>query len=397
MTFDALHIGLLIAALAGAAGAIGYRNKLKKCRSEIDALQHSSSDSDARYRILTENLAAAVVIRDAQGKLLYCSPFTEVLFGYPLSEIYNSEQDFFESTAHPEDLEKYRRSLKVSNLGEAFQFRYRFLHRSGLEMWAESRTVPIIDRDGTPLSSLSILFDVTGTVRYQKQVEDKSRDLQDFTYMVSHDLKAPIFSMKGMLAILEEDFAGNLPADAKEPFEHLKRAANRLEELVLSVLEFSRATSIEIASEPVDLNHVCTEVIKDFAPQISAAQAVVQKSADLPTVFGDRLKLVQVFSNLVGNAIKYRSKSRPLIIDISARPAPLKQVRICIQDNGVGIPASKTDSIFRPFQRLHGQDIEGTGIGLACVKKLMEKMGGDVQASSDGVSGSSFLLSFRSA
>lgn len=366
----------------------------------IDAISTIGEEAETlieRYEILTENLAASVVIRDAMGKITYCSPYTEVLTGYPLSEIYSSERDFFVRIANEEDSEKLEKALKVSSLGEAFQFRYRFFHKTGIEMWAETRTVPVLDNEGNVTSILSISLDVTGQVRYQKQVEDKNKDLQDFAYMISHDLKAPIFTIKGMVNILKEDCA-TLDDDSKETLTHIEGAAQRLSSLVASVLEYSEITSRANASEPVNLSDVIGDVLNDYSQQIKEIKAKVDTPQNLPIVLGDRTMIYQILSNLFGNALKYRDPERPLELKLNADLENSGRTAIIsIEDSGMGIPADKIESIFRPFKRAHGGNIEGSGIGLACVKKLVDKLGGDISVESSVGQGSSFRVSLPAA
>src|SRR5690606_24163215 len=120
-------------------------------------------------------------------------------------EIYSSQSDFFISIAHEDDKQNIERALKVASCGEAFQYRFRYYHKTGILMWAETRTVPVLNNSGEVEASLSITLDVTGSVLYQKQVEEKNRDLLDFTYMISHDLKSPIYTVKGMHGVLCEE------------------------------------------------------------------------------------------------------------------------------------------------------------------------------------------------
>ncbi|MDC0358491.1 PAS domain-containing sensor histidine kinase [Oligoflexia bacterium] len=370
-----------------------HEKKVFHLTETIDEIGEKSEVLIERYGILTEHLAAAVVIRDEEGKIAYCSPYTEVLTGYSLSEIYGAKEDFFVSIIHEADREKYTRSLKVSSAGEAFQFTYRFYHKSGIEMWAETRTVPLLDDNGTGISSLSITLDVTGTVRYQKQVEEQNRDLQDFTYMVTHDLKAPIFTIKGMLALIEEDFGDKLEPELAEPVSHITSATKRLETLVASVLEYAKLTALESISEAVPLSAIAQDIMSDYSHQFKELNAKVSVTEPLPVITGDRIRVYQLFSNLIGNAVKYRSPERPLEIQVSLeKSSNARYSTICVKDNGLGIPSDRVEAIFRPFQRAHGGQIEGSGIGLACVKKIVEKFGGSVRVESEEGHGSSFFV-----
>ena len=389
-------LALGAAVLLGAAAGYGVcRVHMQRKNAPLFAELHAQ---EQRAKILSDNLIAAVLLQDGSGKIFYCSPFTEVLTGYSSQEITGNGGDFLESVMHPDDLGQYRRALEICRSGEAFQFRYRIYHRSGIEIWVETRTVPILDDDGAVSSFLSITLDVTGMVRYQKQVEEKNRDLQDFAYMVSHDLKAPIFTIKGMLGIIRDDYAPSMPADSKEVIEHIERAAQRLEQLVSRVLEYSRISNQELKLLPVDLNLVLADVQRDFKVQSNDAGAVISIDARLPTVLGDQLQLYRVFANLVGNAIKYRDPARSAEIRVNSTASrDSRYARIEVADNGQGIPQDKLESVFRPFHRLHGAAIEGTGLGLATVKKLIEKSGGTVELSSTVGQGSTFAVSLKLA
>ena len=353
---------------------------------------------ETQYKTLTDNLLAAVVIRDHLGKINFASPYTEVLTGYAVSEIYSSIGEFFDSIVHNDDIELYGRALKVIETGEPFQVRYRFFHRSGLEMWAETRSMPIMDNEGKVISSLSITFDVTATVRYQHQVEEKNRDIQDFTYMLSHDLKAPLFTIRGMIGVLEEDFAALLTPEVREILEHISRASKRLEQLVGSVIEYSKVATQGITTQPVPLSEVMEEVIGDVAQMVKEKGAIITVTPDLPAVEGERLRLYQIFTNLVGNALKYSAKDRPLELSVTTVPSKnSRTVTIQVADNGQGISEEKLPSIFRPFQRAHGPEVEGSGIGLAIVKKLIEKISGTITVKSTPGVGTTFELTFRKA
>ncbi len=365
--------------------------------SHIKEERESAHSALQQYQSLVKNLAAAVVIRNPSGTIIYCSPYTEVLTGYAVTEIENKPEDFFLSIVHEEDRERFVHALQVNAVGEPFQFRTRHYHKSGIEMWYETRTVPVHSSDGSLLFSLAVTIDVTAAVRAQKQVEERNKDLQDFTYMISHDLKAPIFTLKGMVGVLHEDLGASLPPDAVETLQHIERATQRLEQLVNSILEYSRVSVQEAKSESVDLNAIFSDVLNDYAVQSTAAQAQIRVAPGLPTVQGERIKMYQIFSNLVGNALKYRDPSRPLLIEISEKPCRFsRSAIISVKDNGTGIPSEKLPALFRPFQR-GATHVEGLGIGLACVKKLTEKLGGKVEAHSEAGNGTEFLITLRRA
>ncbi|NMC63086.1 MAG: PAS domain-containing protein, partial [SAR324 cluster bacterium] len=304
--------------------------------------------------------------------------------------------DFFASIIHEKDKEHYQRALRVALCGEAFQFRYRFYHKSGLEMWAETRSVPIDDNLEENCSTLSITLDVTGSVLYQKQVEERNKDLRDFAYMITHDLKAPVHTIKGMIGVLEEELSQNLKDETREILDHMNKATTRLEELIGGVLEYSKISAEASASEPVELDSVFKDVINDLSGQIQATNANVSISGVMPCVIGDSMKLYRIFSNLISNALKYTVPGRRPLISISEieDKNPRRSI-IAIRDNGPGIPEDKLELIFRPFQRLHPGNVEGTGIGLASVKRLLEKLGGEIDVMSEVGVGSTFFINLK--
>ena len=349
-----------------------------------------------RYELLTTNIAAAALIRDPEGKIVFCSPYTEVLTGYSLDEIYEYPDDFLESIVLADDLDRYRRARGVSELGEDIVVRYQIRHRSGIQLWIETHMVPVADEDGQTVSVMSVSIDVTSSVRYQQKIEEQNRDLSDFTYMVSHDLKAPIFTIKGMASMLLEDYQAVLDEDGRESITHIVDGADRLEGLIKSVVEYSALSTKDIEEQMVDLQEVKQQVLSDFAQQVKDNHAEVVFDETLPAVLGEPLRIYQVFSNLIGNALKYRAPDRNPQIEVRVRDADSDRAIIDVSDNGLGIPANKLDDIFRPYQRAHGSDIEGSGIGLACVQKILSKCGGSISVKSVEGEGSTFTVMFRS-
>lgn len=373
-------------------------NHPRLIESLIAQLRQSEHEHRTRYKILTENVAAAVMLHEADGTIVWCSPFTEVLTGFPLSEIYRNKESFLRSNVHEEDRATVERSLRIVATGEPFQCRYRLYHKSGITLWVETRTVPILDTSAGEYVALSITIDVTAQVINQLQIEERNKDLNEFTYMISHDLKSPILTITGMLGILEEDDTVTQSRQLSEPIAYIRKATNRLQELVNGVLELARITAAERTLEPVPLDDVLREVLDDHQLQISQSRAQITKIEELPVVLGNKTQLYQVFSNLIGNAIKYKSSDRPLIISINPeRSTSRRKTSIKVSDNGRGISAERLETIFKPFNRAGEETIEGTGVGLASVKKLVEKLGGSIHVDSAVGGGTSFTIELRQA
>jgi PAS domain S-box-containing protein len=375
---------------------IGYQ--AEEVSHLLERLKQSDSDHRTRYKILTENVAAAVILHESNGTVLWCSPFTEVLTGFPLSEIYRNKETFLSSNIQEEDREIVERSLKIVSTGEPFQCRYRFYHKSGMTLWFETRTVPILDNSANEYVALSIAIDVTAHVMNQMQIEERNRDLNEFTYMISHDLKAPILTISGMLGLLEEEEIINNSPTLAEPLAYIRKATRRLQDLVTGVLELARISAADRSLEPVSLMDVLHEVLDDHRLQIEQTAAHVTTVQELPVVLGNKTQLYQVFSNLIGNAIKYKQNDRPLLISIDTeRAQSRRKTAIVVKDNGRGISSDKLDTIFKPFNRAGEESIEGTGVGLASVKKLVEKLGGAITVESSVNEGTAFTIELRRA
>ena len=359
------------------------------------AIPSNAAKNLSADRAALNDIAAAVTERDRSGKIIFCSPYTEVLTGYSRSEIYEHTEDFFLSICFPESRERVFRSLKVSELsGEPFQFQFPFYHKSGIEMWAESRVVPLFDEDQEIRGTMSVTLDVTAMVRQQQLVEQKNSELKEFTSMVSHDLKAPIYTINGLINVIKEDFAEELPTVAKDLFSTIEKSATRLEQLVQSILDYARLGAKEFVLSEVSLSDVFQDVCAEHQHAIDQLGIHIEVPP-LPIVQGEHSALIQIFSNLIGNAIKYRSPERTLSIQISSTDGVIpKQRLVTISDNGLGIPSDRLTDIFKPFVRVHEEEIEGSGVGLATVKKLVEKLGGKVSAES-GEAGSTFTVTLR--
>lgn len=353
--------------------------------TEIKALKSNAKI----FELLVNHITASVMLQRLDGSFDFISTYTEVLTGTAKNEIKNISEYLL--MVHPDDIELFNRALKIPLLGESYQFRYRLIHASGIELWAETRLTPIEER-GEVTGILLVTFDVTAPVRHQKLVEERNKDLQDFSYIISHDLKSPIYTMKGMIGIIKEDFFSSFSQSAQEVFGHIETAHQRLETLVRDILEYSRASAEMIQLEPVKTQEVLKEVHLDFSQLLQEAQAELIIEENIPDVLAHKTKLYQVFANLVSNATKYRSPERPLKIEIKFETKPTsKVVTFFVKDNGLGISEEKKSSIFRPFQRAHSHT-EGTGVGLSITQKLVQRMQGELTFESKESEGSIFSV-----
>ncbi|MFN8297565.1 MAG: ATP-binding protein [Chitinophagales bacterium] len=231
-----------------------------------------------------------------------------------------------------------------------------------------------------------------------KALKSSNDNLQEFAYIVSHDLKEPLRTISGFISLIEKDLnKRNLNDEqTKEYLQFVHRGTIQMEELISDILAYSKLNVVERKFEVVDLNDVVADVCNVLSKSINESGAVI-KTKDLFAVKGEARLLVQLFQNLLSNAIKYRSEERPLQIEIGCVPQG-KMVQYYVKDNGIGIPEKYFDTIFQAFKRLHSKTkYEGTGIGLAICKKIVEVHGGRIWVESDEGLCTAFIFTLPAA
>jgi len=221
-------------------------------------------------------------------------------------------------------------------------------------------------------------------------------ELEAFTYSVSHDLRAPLRAMQGFAHALLEDCLDALGPDGQEYARRIAAAARRMETLISDLLAYSRLSRSELELGPVDLDAVVMDVLEQLDPGLREKGARVEVERPLPVVHGHSATLFQVVSNLVINAVKFVAPAVSPHVRIHADPPAEGLVCLWVDDNGIGIEPQHHERIFMPFERLHGSDTyAGTGIGLAIVKKAMERMGGRAGVQSKAGAGSKFWVKLK--
>jgi signal transduction histidine kinase/HAMP domain-containing protein len=234
------------------------------------------------------------------------------------------------------------------------------------------------------------------TVSQAKQIEAKTKEIEQFVYTVSHDLKAPLVSLQGISQILIEDSGPLLDDEGKRLLDRLQVNAHHMELLIQGLLALSRIGRVNEALVDIDSNEVVRESIDQFYFQIKERSVEVKIDGVLPGLRSTRTELFQVFSNLIGNGIKFLGKDNesPAIEIGGTRIGNL--VEFYVRDNGIGIDEKYHSRIFGVFQRLQEvKDVDGTGIGLAIVQKIVERNGGRVWVESSAGHGSTFRFTWR--
>ncbi|HEU4746125.1 MAG TPA: ATP-binding protein [Anaerolineales bacterium] len=240
------------------------------------------------------------------------------------------------------------------------------------------------------------------TRRLQREAEAERRDLiarleainseiERFTYLAFHDLRAPLITIKGFTGALKQDLDAGRNDETRRDVERIERAADRMDEILSDLLEFARIGRVRRPSEDVDLEQLVREALGRLNGLIRAKNIEVKLSPDLPSVYGDRVRLREVFENLIENAARYTSGQVQPLIEIGTRRQGDQQV-IFVRDNGPGIDPRYHNRIFELFEKLDPAT-EGPGIGLALTRRIVEVHGGRIWVESEGEgTGSTFCL-----
>jgi PAS domain S-box-containing protein len=224
-----------------------------------------------------------------------------------------------------------------------------------------------------------------------KEMEAKNAELERFTYTVSHDLKAPLITIRGFLGYIEQDIQAGDMERLKGDFQRIIAATDKLQRLLNELLELSRVGRLMNPPENVPLGDLVQEALKLMEGPLQAKQVEVRVPAHLPVVFGDAHRLLEVIQNLLDNAVKFLGKQSTPCIEIGTQGEEHGKPVVYVRDNGIGIASQHHDRIFGLFNKLD-PNVEGTGVGLTIVKRIVEIHGGRIWVVSEPGKGSTFYF-----
>ncbi len=232
-----------------------------------------------------------------------------------------------------------------------------------------------------------------------KKLEDSNRELQNFAYIASHDLREPLRKISSFGGLLKESLGANLNPDDQENLEFMVNGADRMNQMIEGLLVYSRLTTREVSPEVVDLNETVEQLVQlELAVVLQETAATIEVPQPLPKVWAVPVQMNQLLQNLIVNGIKYRREETQPKIVITAKRLAQDTIRIEVQDNGIGIKEEFHADIFAMFRRLHSrQKYEGAGIGLAVCKKIVEKHGGQIGVESKQGQGATFWFTLSLA
>jgi light-regulated signal transduction histidine kinase (bacteriophytochrome) len=232
---------------------------------------------------------------------------------------------------------------------------------------------------------------------YARNLEHSNQELRDFANIAAHDLQEPLRKIQTFGEMLQERCKPGLDEQGNDYVRRMQEGAGRMQALITALRSYSNVNTKNIPSRQIDLNEIVKQVLKDLDWSIEQERAVIHLS-ELPTIEADPLLMTQLFQNLISNALKFHHPDRPPVIEISAQRHNGKKKsavewEILVKDEGIGFDEKYAERIFQPFQRLHNQSqYEGTGMGLAICRKIVDRHGGSIQVRSAPEKGTTFIL-----
>ncbi len=435
--FEALHMRLAARGLIGLV--LLFDIYVIYQQYQIRSIRRQLNERDELFRLITEKAADMIAVVDTNGHRVYNSPSYERILGYSPEEL--GATSAFEQI-HPDDREKVKvAAAEASRSGVGRRIEYRMRHKDGSWRVFESTASTILDAEGSVDKLVIVNRDITdrkcaeialqeyklhleelvatrtaeliraneqlqqdisGRNRAQQELTRKleelarsNADLEQFAYVASHDLQEPLRMVISYTQLLARRYQGKLDASADEFIGFAVDGASRMQHLIQDLLSYSRLTTRGKSLQSTETGAACNAALENLQESIENSNARVSVGS-LPTVLADATQLVQLFQNLIGNAIKYCNERRPEI-RVDARPNGNEWV-FSVQDNGIGIEPQYFERIFQMFQRLHTRkDYSGTGIGLAICRKIAERHGGKIWVESHPGQGSTFLFTIPRA
>jgi PAS domain S-box-containing protein len=368
-------------------------------KRELAAVENRLEVETKRNRFFTLALDL-LAIADFDGRFLQINPVWEKTLGYSQDELKaKSGLDFIHPEDRPAMAEQLER-LRQGNMTTYFEGRYRC--KDGSWRWLGWTASPFVSE------RLIYIFarDVTTRKEHEAAIHELNNQLEDrverlteanaeleaFNYTISHDLRSPLRSMQGFAQALVEDCSAELSDMGKSYTRRIMTSSQYMDTLLQDLLKYSRLSRAEMDRTEVDLQPLLTEIIESVHHEVRAKDARIDVRAPLLPVCGNLSALKQVIANLLSNALKFIPADRVPEIRIYTEPSG-ENVRIWIEDNGIGIAPEHQEKIFGLFERLHNTTTyPGTGVGLAIVRKAVERMGGRVGLISKQGEGSRFWL-----
>jgi PAS domain S-box-containing protein len=357
--------------------------------------------SEEKYRGLIEGFNEAVYRMSLpDGRYEYFSPAAKRIFGYSSKEFIDTPS-LIQEIIHPEFVDYFQKEWAALLKGNVPQnYEYKVIDPEGNEKWIIQSNKGIFDHQGNIIAIEGICRDVTKRKHaefelkeYREHLEEliekrtlaleaKNKELETFTYSVSHDLKAPLRGVDGYSRLLVDEYADKLDEEGLRFLDNIRYSANQMNQLIEDLLSYSRMERRDLSFIKIDIRSLLNELVFEREHEIESRSIQVKLHIPDMELVSDRDSIRQISGNLLDNAIKFTRDEPDAVIEVDGSETA-KAWRIWIKDNGIGFDSKYKERIFGIFQRLHrSEDYPGTGVGLALVKKALGRLGGQIWSES---------------
>lgn len=362
------------------------------------------STQDFSYLMAAIDEAAIVAVTDKQGVITYVNKKFCAISQYSEEELIGKTHRLINSHYHPKEF--FHDIWKSISSGRTWEGEIRNRAKDGSFYWVHTTIVPFMDKDGSPEQYIAVRYEITERKMaeeqlkvYAKKLEVSNQELQDFASVAAHDLQEPLRKIQSFAHRVKVKSKDTLAPEALDYMDRVQASAKRMQILINDLLTYSRVTTKAKPFTLISLNETMKQVCSDLEIRIEQSHGKVNFK-DLPEIEADTTQMHQLFLNLVGNGLKFHKPNQPPIVDIHAEieessifGKDKSLCRIYVKDNGIGFDEKYLDRIFTIFQRLHGRhQYEGTGIGLAVCRKIVDRHGGVITAKSQLYEGSTFII-----
>lgn len=383
-----LDISLTISPVRNREGVIIGASKIARDITESKRVQAKLVESEARFRQLADAMPQMVWTAQADGYVDYYNQRWYEFTGFTR----DAQQDAsWERILHPEDCDRTRETWYAAvSSGELYNIEHRFFdRRENRWRWFMTRAIPVRDAAGKLVKWFGTSTDIDDQKRVEDQLRRANQDLEQFAFSASHDLQEPLRSIKIYSELLMKRHAHKLDGEALKFMSFLRNGATRMETLVRDLLTYTQATKFDEPPKVTNANEALKTALANLSGAIMETGAKVTNSP-LPSLPVNGTHLQQLFQNLIGNAIKYRSPECPPAVHVEAERQKEDWV-FSVADNGMGIDPDYKESIFGLFKRLHSSnEYAGTGIGLAICRRIVDRYQGRIWVESEPGRGSTF-------
>lgn len=346
------------------------------------------------------DVAGVVEITDTDGTIIYGNNNKIRLTGYARDEFIGANANLVNSGYHTKEF--FQHLWDTIKAGNVWKGEIKNKAKDGSYYWVDTTIVPFLDANGKPYQYMAIKYDITLKKLLQEEEQERAaelkavnKELESFSYSVSHDLRAPLRAVDGYALMLEEDFSHVLDAEGNRLLGVIRTNAQYMGNLIDDLLNFSRLGRRGVKKAKVNM----TELVENVLIEMRETQTITANITLQPLhqAMADKSLLTNVFVNLISNAIKYSSKKAEPKVEIKSEEVE-GEVVYSVSDNGAGFEMEYVNKLFGVFQRLHTTDeFEGTGVGLAIVQRIIHKHGGRVWAHGEVDKGATFYFTLPAA